>query len=92
MTCKACDRAKQERHCPDYITGCLSCSARALATGRAFFDAQQSQTLTPPYRNALRAIFGERWKAGHRLVRLWAQLISQQRSPAWEQLQRTSKP
>lgn len=72
MTCKACTRAKREPHCPDYATGCMSCSARALATGPTYFDAQQSQTMTPPYRNALRAIFGQRWKAGHRLVRLWA--------------------
>lgn len=72
MTCTDCARAKREPHCPDYATGCLSCSARALATGPAYFDAQRSNTLTPPYRNALRAIFGDRWKAGHRLVRLWA--------------------
>ena len=72
MTCDACARAKQERHCPDYKPCCMSCSARALATGPTYFDAQQSQTMTPPYRNALRAIFGDRWKAGHRLVRLWA--------------------
>lgn len=81
MTCKACDRAKRERNCPDYITGCLSCSARALATGPTYFDAHQSQTLTVPYRNALRAIFGERWKAGHRLVRLWARNINNRGTP-----------
>lgn len=78
MTCDACTRAKQERHSPDIRAGCLSCSARALATGPTYFDAQQSQTMTAPYRNALRAIFGQRWKAGHRLVRLWARLDRQQ--------------
>lgn len=73
MTCPACQEAERNPLTGMYQSGCLECSARALSHGPAYFDAARSDSMTPAYRDALQATFGENWRAGHEAVKAWAQ-------------------
>jgi len=46
-----------------------------LAHSPHFYESSQSNTLTPSYRNALRAVFGEDWRKGHELVKQWSKRL-----------------
>ena len=73
MTCNACTEARINRWCGMYRASCLDCSARALAQSPAYHDSAQADAITPRYRDALVATFGEGWKEGHEMVKQWAE-------------------
>lgn len=74
--------------CPDCVTAeafprsvrfsseCLSCSARALAGGPAFFDSVRCGSWSKTYRDAVASLFGELHAGeGHKRVMEWHQRI-----------------
>lgn len=67
---------------PGFNHECQECSARSLAHGPQFFESALMQTLTANYRNALRTVFGDEWRAGHDSVKTWATRIEQARKDA----------
>lgn len=74
MTCAACESAQTNRFCGMYRADCLECSARALSHSPAYHAAATADTMTPAYRDALQAVFGEEWKQGHVRVKRWAEM------------------
>lgn len=72
MTCPACQEAETNPSTGMYQSECLECSARALSHSPAYFDAARSNSITPAYRDALQAVFGDGWKAGHERVKFWS--------------------
>lgn len=77
MTCEACQRAQINPRTGMYQADCMECTARALANSPQFFDAMKAEAMTPAYRDALQAAFGQDWKAGHERVKHWAQRIKE---------------
>lgn len=73
MTCPACAEAMRNPNTGMYRAGCKECSARALAAAPAHFLAAQAPKLLPEYKNALQAVFGDDWRAGHLRVKAWSQ-------------------
>ncbi len=71
--CHACQEAQRNRFSGAYHANCRECSARALSHSPQFHDAQRAGVLTPAYRDALQAVFGDDWQAGHERVKSWAQ-------------------
>lgn len=73
--CSHCARAK---HNPIYggVTTCLECRARAIANDKHYQLAAEAGAILPDYRAALLEAFGEDWKAGHEMVKAWAEKIS----------------
>lgn len=70
--CPACAEAQRNPLTGMYQAGCKECSARALASSPSHFLAAQAGKILPTYRDALRAVFGDEWKAGHARVKEWA--------------------
>ena len=71
--CPACTQARINSWCGMYRADCLDCSARALSQSPAYHDSAQADAITPRYRDALVATFGEGWKEGHEMVKQWAE-------------------
>lgn len=69
MTCEHCTAAQTNPHWPGYQAKCRGCTVRALATGPAFFNANQDKKITTAYRQALQKLLGDDWKAAHTEVR-----------------------
>lgn len=69
MTCPDCTAAATSPAWGGYHAKCQGCRARALASGMAFFTAKTEQRITPAYRAALHAIFGDDADAGHAQVK-----------------------
>lgn len=70
--CPSCAKAEL---CPTtglQNAGCMSCEARSLARSPAFAEAAKAEAMTPTYRGALWALFGDNWQDGHKLVKEWA--------------------
>lgn len=71
--CGDCETAKtQPWH--GYRSDCQGCQARHLAEEPAFFEPEQAGHTTPAYRQALKTLFGDRWKEAHAEVREWAEI------------------
>lgn len=70
--CKACSAARADALAGAYRAGCDQCLARFLARSKVYFDAARADAMTPAYKSALRAAFGERWQEGHQWVKEWA--------------------
>lgn len=71
-SCPACAKAEL---CPTtglMQAGCMGCEARGLARSPSFYEAAKAEAMTPQYRGALWALFGEKWQEGHELVKAWA--------------------
>jgi hypothetical protein len=73
MICKACEESRANRWCGHFRADCHDCKARALANSPACFEAAQAGAITPSYRDALQAEFGEKWLEGHEKVKEWTQ-------------------
>ncbi len=71
MTCEACTEAIKSPHSGMYRADCLDCTARMLSRSKECFDAARSEAITPAYRDALQAVFGENWMDGHARVKRW---------------------
>lgn len=71
-TCTACTEARANAWSGAYRADCLECSARALSHSPTHFAAAQAGAITPAYRDALQAVFGDDWKAGHERAKAWA--------------------
>lgn len=71
MNCPACDLADKGELTGLYHTGCESCTARHIANGIDLFNAIQAGGKTPEYDETIRKIWGDRWEAGHKLVKRW---------------------
>jgi len=76
MKCQSCARAEHDPMRDDFARGCMSCEARALASLGAHVESLERRCITPEYRSTLEALFGDAWKDGHELVKLWAQRIT----------------
>ena len=70
--CPACAEAERNPQTGMYRFACMECAARALAASPSHFLAAQAGKLLPAYRDALRAVFGDEWQAGHARVKEWA--------------------
>ncbi len=71
MNCTPCDIAEKDRKSGLYSASCDRCKARAISNGLELWEAQRCGKITPGYRDALKKVFGERWKDGHQLVKDW---------------------
>jgi len=71
MTCESCRLAETEPTRYGFENGCRSCSARALAAIGAHTESLERKALTADYRSALEKLFGEQWRDGHELVKVW---------------------
>ncbi|WP_128003445.1 hypothetical protein [Piscinibacter defluvii] len=76
MRCKACADAEREPTRDEFHRGCMSCEARALASLGAHVESLERRCITPQYRAALEALFGEAWMQGHEHVKRWAGKIT----------------
>lgn len=65
MSCHDCTQAKTTKYWPIFQSECRGCKVRALASGPLHFTAMKAKTITPSYKAALRAVFGDDWRAGH---------------------------
>ena len=72
MSCPACTTARSNRLIGAYVFGCRDCEARKLSRSPAYADAARANAITPRYRDALVATFGEEWRQGHDMVKGWA--------------------
>ena len=72
MTCEACETARRNPLSGLYHRDCLECSARALAGSPAYHAAAMADAITPDYRDALQAVYGEAWREWHQRVKAWA--------------------
>jgi len=72
MNCEACESAKKNRWCGMYRADCKECSARALSHSPMYWSAAEADAITPAYRDALQAVFGDEWKSWHAKVKAWA--------------------
>lgn len=75
QNCKDCTAAEANPLSPLYRAGCLQCTARMLAHSPARWSAVQAGAITPAYRDALQAAFGQDWKQGAAWVKVWADRI-----------------
>jgi len=66
--CEACQRA-QNGFTGLFYADCTECKARMLSQSLPFWSASKQGKMTPEYRNALDAAFGDWWKAGHEMVK-----------------------
>ena len=74
MTCPNCERAKTDANWPLYQTTCHGCTIRQLAGGPVFFECAprkdgEKGRITPAYKTAMVAIFGDAWKDAHEEVK-----------------------
>ena len=76
MICESCTRAATNPRTGWFNADCPECAARALAGGPEHFESKRDKRITPAYRAALEAVFGDAWKAGHERVKAWAQRLS----------------
>ena len=65
MSCTDCTAAQTNANWGGYHAKCQGCQVRTLASGMAFFASSKERRITPAYRAALHAIFGEDADAGH---------------------------
>ena len=75
MTCKACTEAATVPWTHSFQSDCLECKARALAHGQAYWSAAKDDAMTPDYKKALVASFGEDWLQWHKRVQHYAALL-----------------
>ena len=75
MTCPACTIASSNPRTGEYRSNCEDCRARALAQSPQHADARDRRKLTTEYMEALRAVYGDGWEAGHQRVKAWAQRL-----------------
>lgn len=75
MSCPSCVKAERNPRSVIYHAGCPVCSARMLANGPLFFEAERTEQLTAAYRQALQLTFGDRWQEGHAAVKQWRERI-----------------
>lgn len=70
-TCDYCQRATKEPDYPLYRAQCRGCAVRSLAQGPIGYCCKQGLDgwHAAPYRKALEAIFGDRWREANQLVR-----------------------
>lgn len=80
--CRSCAAAVDNPLTGLYDSGCVFCSARQLAHGIEYTRACAAGKLLPEYRDALQAVFGDEWEAGHRLVKDFARRIDEARAQA----------
>ena len=72
MTCFSCLAAEHAPRADDFTAGCDSCKARALAVTGAHEESERAGKLTAQYIGALKALFGDAWRAGNEAVKAWA--------------------
>lgn len=70
--CTACDEWLRNRFSGAYRSDCEHCHARMLASSPAFWESAKAEAITPRYRDALIARWGEKWRDGHALVKRYA--------------------
>lgn len=75
MTCEACQIAEQNPRTGRLNNNCDECNARALANVMELFEASRAGKITGRYKQALIAVFGDRWESGHLRVKHWAERI-----------------
>lgn len=81
MSCPNCVQAVAKPHWPGYTGTCRGCTLRAMANSPAFFTATQAAAITPAYRSALQAMFGEEWQEAHQEVKAEAERLKKLRTP-----------
>jgi hypothetical protein len=72
MSCPACTEAKVNRWCGAYRADCIECSARALSHSPAYWESLRAGQPGYAYKEALVITFGDNWRAGHLMVKAWA--------------------
>lgn len=77
MTCESCLKAEQNPRTGYFSNGCDECNARAIANGMELFEASRAGKITGRYKQALQAVFGSDWEAGHQRVKMWAAKIKE---------------
>lgn len=83
MSCWGCDDFEAGRSRHSFTAECRECRARALAQGPAFHARNQDAYAARLYREALKAMLGPDWKAGHESVKAWrAKIAAQLFAPA----------
>ena len=60
--CEPCTIASTDPRTGYYGVGCKECAARALAGGPDYWESSKARKLTPGYRHALEAVFGDGWE------------------------------
>ena len=76
MTCAACAIASTDPRTGHFEASCMGCDARALAGGPDYWESAKAGKITPGYRRALAAAFGDGWQAGHHTVKRWAEQMA----------------
>lgn len=72
MSCTACSIAMTKPRIDLFTVGCVSCKARALAATGAHEESAEAKKITPAYKAALEAMFGDDWQAGAAQTKEWA--------------------
>ena len=80
--CADCQAAESAPRSDAFTAGCMSCSARALAAIGAHLESRDAKQMTVHYLSVLKQIFGEGWKDGAALVKVWAERIDKPRKSA----------
>lgn len=70
--CAECVTAQAKPHHGTFLADCIECKARMLAHGPAAFYSAKEGRLTDELKTAVRATFGDDWKAGLERVKHWA--------------------
>ena len=81
--CPSCAEAEKEPDTGCYHTGCLECTARALAHSHPFWESRLQLKMMPRYVEALTKVVGDDANARdafHRRVKAWAERIAEDRS------------
>jgi hypothetical protein len=73
--CEDCTAAMSNPRWGGYHASCSECSARALARSPDSFKSMADGVMTVGYKKALRDVFGDDWRDGHKRVREWAARI-----------------
>ncbi len=77
MDCEACLRAETNPRTGWMRADCLECAARSIANSPAFYQSTEADAITPTYRAALWAFFGNDWREGHARVKAWKARIEE---------------
>ena len=80
--CPDCTSAEQNPRWPLYRAGCIECQTRHLAHLPSHWTSRAAMRMMPSYVEALKAVFGDDYMAGHLRVKRWADRIEAQRLEA----------
>jgi hypothetical protein len=68
-TCQDCEKAANNPNWPGIYSKCRGCHVRGFANGFEFWCSRRDGSLTPAYRAALQATFGDDWPQAHEAIK-----------------------